>query len=175
MTDTAQFTLFRPSETDIPALAALGADTFAESHGDQYAPADLEAFVSQVFEPAAVRGEWVDPRYAFQVAQSEDRFIGYCKLGPASGDFDCDLELKQIFVRREHYGTPVGAALMAWAKQEAASRDVETLGLSVWEGNARAIRFYEKHGFERTGTVSFQVGDKVETDVTFACRVNETG
>ena len=160
------FMLRSPTEADVKALARLGADTFTESHGDQYSAEDLASFVEQVFDPVAVRGELEDATYAFRVAQTGDRLMGYAKLGPASGEFEGDLELKQIFVRKEIYGSPVGAALMDWAKDEAKARRVNSVGLSVWEGNARAIRFYEKHGFRRTGTIAFEVGEKVETDVT---------
>ena len=30
--------------------------------------------------------------------------------------------------------------------------------------NARAVRFYEKHGFTRVGAKTFQLGRNVETD-----------
>ncbi|WP_265587804.1 GNAT family N-acetyltransferase [Sphingomicrobium arenosum] len=159
-----------PEAEDIEQLSALGAETFRESHGDQYTAEDLDAFVSQVFDADAVRGEWEDERYRFQVATRDEDFIGYCKLGPPSGDFDCDVELKQIFVRRAAYGSGAGAGLMDWALGEARAQGIERLGLSVWEGNGRAMRFYEKHGFERSGTIDFTVGEKVETDLVMIRR-----
>ena len=173
MSNRNELVLSAPSGEDIAELARLGAETFAESHGSQYEPQDLESFVAQVFAPSAVRAEWEDSRYAFRIAIIADRMIGYCKLGPASGEIEGDLELKQIFVRTDFYGTGIGPSLMQWAKAEAAARSAPTIGLSVWEGNARAIRFYEKHGFERTGTMSFEVGDKVETDITLCCAVEQ--
>ncbi len=171
-----RITLRKPTAADIDDLARLGAETFAESHGDQYEPDDLASFAEQVFAPAAIRGEWEDAAYAFQIASTVDgRMVGYCKLGPATGEFEGDLELKQIFVRQELYGSSLGASLMQWANSEATNRCAQSIGLSVWEGNSRAIRFYEKHGFHQTGTIAFQVGSKVETDVTMNCAVARAG
>ena len=36
--------------------------------------------------------------------------------------------------------------------------------LAVWEHNARAIRFYEKHGFARVGEQLFRLGADTQTD-----------
>jgi ribosomal protein S18 acetylase RimI-like enzyme len=36
--------------------------------------------------------------------------------------------------------------------------------LAVWEHNARAIRFYEKHGFTQVGEQPFTLGRDVQTD-----------
>ena len=39
-----------------------------------------------------------------------------------------------------------------------------TVWLGVNEENARAIRFYEKHGFGKVGRKSFRLGDRLEED-----------
>ena len=52
---------------------------------------------------------------------------------------------------------------------KASVADAEEKGAAgVWLGvnseNAKAIRFYEKSGFQRVGTKSFKLGDTVEHD-----------
>jgi len=57
-------------------------------------------------------------------------------------------DLDQIAVAPALFGSPVAAALMDFAKALAGER----LTLTVNASNARAIRFYERHGFVPTGT-----------------------
>ena len=66
---------------------------------------------------------------------------GFVTVDPATGYLD------QIVVAPEAWGSPVAAALIGAAKRIAPSG----LDLHVNRDNARAIRFYEKHGFEISG------------------------
>lgn len=167
----ANVRLFEPGVEQIEALSRLGAETFEESHGAQYSAEDLDAFVNMVFSQDAVSAEWRDERYAFCVASSGDELVGYCKLGPASDEIPCDIELKQIFLRRTHYGSGIALRLLEWAFEEARSRKAKRMGLSVWEENERAIRFYDREGFERVGRMAFVVGEKVETDIVMVRQI----
>lgn len=56
--------------------------------------------------------------------------------------------LDQIVVAPESWGSPVAAALIGAAKRIAPAG----LDLHVNQDNARAVRFYEKHGFAISGT-----------------------
>jgi ribosomal protein S18 acetylase RimI-like enzyme len=44
------------------------------------------------------------------------------------------------------------------------ARGAARLWLGVWERNARAIRFYQKHGFADIGTQVFRLGTDLQTD-----------
>jgi ribosomal protein S18 acetylase RimI-like enzyme len=48
--------------------------------------------------------------------------------------------------------------------ESAAATGAAGMWLGVNSENARAIRFYEKSGFRRVGTKSFQLGSTVEHD-----------
>jgi diamine N-acetyltransferase len=51
-------------------------------------------------------------------------------------------------------------AALDFAENERAT----TVWLAVWQRNARAIAFYEKHGFHCTGTQPFLLGSDLQTD-----------
>jgi ribosomal protein S18 acetylase RimI-like enzyme len=74
------------------------------------------------------------------------------------------VELSKCYVHPEHHGLGAAAELMQ-ASLDAAER---AGGRGVWLGvnsqNARAVRFYEKSGFRKVGTKSFQLGSTVEHD-----------
>jgi ribosomal protein S18 acetylase RimI-like enzyme len=74
--------------------------------------------------------------------------VGFCIV---KGD-----ELYQLYVSAEARGSGVAAALMADAEARFAERGVENAWLACAVGNDRAARFYEKGGWHRAGTVTYQ-------------------
>jgi GNAT superfamily N-acetyltransferase len=62
-------------------------------------------------------------------------------------------ELYQLYVSAASRGTGVAAALIADAETLIAHSGADTAWLACAIGNARAARFYEKHGWQRIGTM----------------------
>jgi GNAT superfamily N-acetyltransferase len=62
-------------------------------------------------------------------------------------------ELYQFYVAAPARGTGVAAALMSDAEAQMVSRGIARAWLACAVGNARAARFYEKSGWQRTATV----------------------
>lgn len=82
------------------------------------------------------------PAAAIVVAEKDGGIVGFVTVDPATGYLD------QIVVAPPEWGTQVGAALLAAAKELSPAG----LELDVNADNARAIGFYRKHGFAVTGT-----------------------
>jgi GNAT superfamily N-acetyltransferase len=80
-----------------------------------------------------------------RVAELSDETVGFCMI---HGD-----ELYQLFVTAAARGSGVAAALVADAEARLAAAGVATVWLACAIGNERAARFYEKCGWQRTGTV----------------------
>jgi putative acetyltransferase len=81
------------------------------------------------------------PSATVTVAEREGALIGFVTVDPKTRYLD------QIVVAPEAWGSDVAAQLMAEARRLSPSG----LDLKVNADNARAIRFYEKHGFAITG------------------------
>jgi putative acetyltransferase len=81
------------------------------------------------------------PQAIIVVAQANDSVVGFVTVEPRSGYLD------QIVVAPEFWGGELATALLDEAKRISPAR----LDLLVNKDNARAIRFYEKHGFEYAG------------------------
>lgn len=160
----------KPSEFD--QMAALGGRLFTESFGHLYSAEDLTAFLEQVHSRQGVEADFQSGR-RYWIAENLDtnersRWIGYCKGGPVglpveSGDGKA-LELKQIYVDRQFHGLGVGRALMnhflGWAESEGA----QSVFLSCWSQNERALAFYKAYGFEIVGSCKFQIGNHLDDD-----------
>ena len=86
------------------------------------------------------RGELV-PATVITIAERDGAMLGFVTVDPRNGYLD------QIVVAPEAWGSALAAALIDAAKRIAP----DGLGLKVNQTNARAIRFYEKHGFVVAG------------------------
>lgn len=107
------------------------------------------------------------------VAELDPTFapVGYAVL--TAPDFPTvtqggDIELRRIYTLRQTYGSGIGAALMARALVDAKRLGGTRLLLGVWEHNARARAFYERHGFGEIGSRTFQLGDTLHVDPVYA-------
>jgi ribosomal protein S18 acetylase RimI-like enzyme len=90
--------------------------------------------------------EGLDQQGRTWVAIEGDEVIGFSSSGPARGDDPpWPLELWALYVRPKRHGSGAGALLA-----DAALGELPAF-LWVLEGNARAIRFYEKIGFALDG------------------------
>jgi putative acetyltransferase len=90
------------------------------------------------------RQRWRDqvvPVATITVAEADDKVVGFVTVDPLTFDLD------QMVVAPEAWGIGVASALIAQAKRISPAG----LDLHVNTDNARAIRFYEKHGFVISG------------------------
>lgn len=68
-----------------------------------------------------------------------------------------DDEVEQVFVDPDHHGSGVAAPLLASVERQVAAQGYDVAWLAVVEGNARARRFYEKHGWSDAGYLPYEV------------------
>ncbi len=75
------------------------------------------------------------------LAENDGQLLGFVTVDPKTKYLD------QIVVAPEHWGSGIAEALLIQAKR----LSPDGLDLLVNKDNARAIRFYEKHGFAYAG------------------------
>jgi ribosomal protein S18 acetylase RimI-like enzyme len=125
------------------------------------------------YGPAQQRAELEDPRNTYLVAEIGGALAGYTLLrrGRAPGNASSlrsPVEIARFYVAREWHGRGVAQALMAAAVAEARRQEGETLWLTVWTENPRAIAFYRKEGFIAAGTSAFRLGTLIQQDYLMA-------
>ena len=162
--------------TDVPALAALGRESFVAKFGSLYKPRDLAAFLEEIHAEEVVAEEIAatDRRYA--LAERDGALVGYCKLGldcgwPEHARGAHTIELRQLYTAPDATGGGIGAALMDWALAEAKALGADEIQLSVWSGNHGAQRFYRRYGFEKVADIEFWVGGQCDDEFLLARRV----
>lgn len=176
MTATSHHTLRRAVAGDVPALAELAAITFPLACPPGSTEEDQRAFVDAVLSPAAFERYLADPARTVLVAATDApgaELLGYTMLVagvPSDEDVRASLtlaptvELSKCYVHPDRHGAGVADALMAASIADGQARGAAGMWLGVNQQNARAQRFYGRHGFARVGVKHFQVGARLEDD-----------
>ncbi|MEJ3405542.1 GNAT family N-acetyltransferase [Rathayibacter sp. YIM 133350] len=163
--------LATPADTD--ALAELAEATFALACPPGTTPDAVSAFLAANLSGEHFARYLAEPHRTIVVAEHGGAAVGYSML--VFGEpYDADaaaairirptVELSKFYTRAQAHGSGIAALLMSATLDAARERDAVGIWLGVNEQNARAIRFYEKNGFQRVGAKRFLVGERLEND-----------
>ena len=130
--------------TDLPAAARLWHDVWHETHAPLMPPAlaALRTHADFATRLSALRAD-------LRVAGPKGAPVGFCAIRKD--------EMHQLFLAPEARGTGVAARLLADAETRLADRGYRRVWLDCAIGNDPAIRFYERHGWQRCGIRSLDL------------------
>lgn len=136
--------MIRPArESDVDRLAQIWLQGWRDGHLD-IVPAALARLRTLDSFRDRLRAALTDVR----VAISSGQLVGFVMF---KGD-----EVYQFFVADEARGSGVAAELMDDAERQLAAGGVSTAWLACAIGNERAARFYEKRGWRRAATITYE-------------------
>jgi diamine N-acetyltransferase len=166
-------TVQRASLADVDALAKVAKATFALACPPGTTEENIRSFIEQNLSAEALTDYLHSGRHRLWLAKKDDDPVGYALSiheDPAAhkiGDtvvVTPTVELSKIYVVENEHGAGVATLLLEEVVVEATLSSARSVWLGVNQFNARANRFYEKHGFELCGTRQFQVGERLEED-----------
>jgi ribosomal protein S18 acetylase RimI-like enzyme len=146
-----------------PAIAAIGKQAFADTFGPLFESREqLKQYLDRTYAIAKIAFGLRKSSNVFYLAVAGERPVGFIKLkknclNPQIPSLS-QMELQKLYVLKEYHGGGAGAGLMKAAIELAAAEKMEHLWLDTHIGNARGIRFYEKHGFIIYGEHYFTIG-----------------
>lgn len=166
----------RADHADVEALAALAGLTFPLACPPHTTDEAKATFIAAHLSEASFTRYLDDPARVIFVAEAEGALAGYTML-VAGEPTDADVaaavtlrptvELSKCYVHPGAHGAGVASALMAESLAEATASGARGMWLGVNQLNARAQRFYGKHGFTRVGVKRFLVGERYEDDYVY--------
>lgn len=150
---------YRMTPADAALLAKIGGISLLESHGHS-APAEImQQYVANSFSEEACRAELADDNNIFTAVVYQNEPVGYSKIILRTPHPLVDLhpvtKLERLYLLKEYYGHRLGHQLLEEAINFSESSGDKGMWLDVWQENHRAIRFYQKQGFETVGEDRF--------------------
>lgn len=163
-------------ETDAAIIALLGRLTYAESHGHFIADKnDLSAYLNGAFSVAKTKQELNNSKHLFYLIYVDDLPVGYAKLvlnakhESVTSQNNCRLE--RIYVLNEFIPLKIGQQFLTFVEEKAKALQLDTMWLSVYIKNNRAIRFYQRNGFKNIGALHFLVNGKGYENIIFSKQI----
>ena len=155
----------RATEAHTDLLAQMGRSTYAESHGHFIENEnDLLEYLNKAFSISQTKKELIDRKNYFFLIYSDNTPVGYTKLvfGESHENLVSDKSccLERIYVKNEYIPLKIGQKLLNHIEKQTKKLQCDTLWLSVYIKNERAIRFYEKNDFTKVGQRAFTVNGK---------------
>lgn len=146
------------SVSDLPAIQAIGRETYHEHFPSIWSEDYLQEFLRQDFSGQSLQQSLSSPDHTWLIAQDAgDSVVGYAKLNwdrpePVSGRIGT--ELQKIYFRAHATGNGYGGTLLESIIGMAAKRS-DMLWLDVLKTNLGAQRFYASRGFRVLGEEPF--------------------
>jgi len=151
----------RAEPADAATIALLGRITFVETFGHLFHDQadELRAYLDATFGVAKLEDSLANARNHYWLASLRRLPVGFAKLKLPSPQeqYRNAAQLQKIYVLREFLDRGVGRALL-YAVMAVAAAHAPLLWLDVLRENARAIRFYARHGFVVSGEDSYAIG-----------------
>ncbi len=156
------------THADLSDLVKLGRTAFLQAFTPQNKLANVRFYLDVAFTEKQFLMEIQNPSSVFFLLEANGKLAGYTKVNQVPAQTDIhdpeSLEIARLYVLEEFLGAGLGKVLLDIASGYAKDCGKSYLWLGVWEKNARAIRFYEKHGLRKFGEHPFPFGDEVQTD-----------
>jgi len=142
-------------------ISVLLKTVFIEAYAIEGISFEFSNFVKETFSLENVRKIISEYPDQFLIAYLDANPIGVAQLLVESS---CPIrktsipELNRLYVLKRFNGKGVGSRLMIESERFLKENNFAELYLEVFEGNTRAISFYEKLGYQKIGEVDFHLG-----------------
>lgn len=171
---------------DAAQIATLGATVFTKTFGHAVSQKGLSEFLTENYSTTSIFKDITNPSKSTIVAYTEEpttstcttssKIVGFALLTrdskePCLAHLSDVVELQRLYVDGAFQGRGVGKMLEEKVEEMARGMGFGTLWLGVWEENSRALRVYEKMGFEIVGEHDFVIGEVVQKDLIMVKRI----
>ena len=154
--------VFRPATpADALCLGVLSTQVFLDTYATQGIRPAVASEALARHSVAVYEALLADPAVTILVAECAGHLVGFSQvrngLGHALVPEPAAAELDRLYVQERFTGRGVGRDLLRHAEKAAAARGADTLWLTAWEGNARALQFYPRRGYEALGMTVYTI------------------
>lgn len=156
-----QTSIIRSDRNAAEILAEIGRQTFIESHGHSASSADIAAYVNEKYTADVFRQELENTGHLYHTIYYGQQAAGYSKIimncGHENIAFSNITKLERLYLLKDYYDLKLGLQLMEYNIRLSKENNQKGIWLFVWKENDRALRFYQKYGFQIVGSHDFRI------------------
>ncbi|WP_282112445.1 GNAT family N-acetyltransferase [Maribacter stanieri] len=153
---------------DLQLLRQISEETFSIAFAKDNNPIDFKNYIEKAFALESIKEELLNPNSDFFFAYHDNEIVAYFKVNVVEAQSDIkrddSIELERIYVLSQFQGLGIGEKLLDHIKKLASEKNKKMLWLGVWQENKKAVKFYERHGFEKFDTHPYFIGSDEQTD-----------
>jgi diamine N-acetyltransferase len=167
---------FRPAQpADALCLGVLSTQVFLDTYAPYGIRAALAHEVLAQHDVATYERALAHPATTILVAECAGHLVGFSVVNDGAGhdlvSEPAAAELRRLYVQEPFTGRGVGRDLLRHAEKAAAARGADALWLTAWAGNARALLFYPRCGYEDLGATVYSFGGEDYPNRLFGKRI----
>jgi diamine N-acetyltransferase len=151
----------RATAADYQTIVDIGKISVTEAHRGSCPDEDLDAFVARNYNGEAIRAELTDANNIYHIIYWDGEPAGFSKiiLNAAHADIQQKnvTKLDRIYLLSTFFNRKLGLELLKFNIDFSKSHQQSGIWLYTWTGNERAIKFYQKNGFNIIGSYDFPV------------------
>ncbi|MBL9172539.1 MAG: GNAT family N-acetyltransferase [Verrucomicrobiales bacterium] len=148
---------FRPAGIgDVPLIRSLAIRIWHESYRDLLSEAQRNYMLDWMYAHPKLDTE-IRRGVAYRIVELEGEPAGYLAWEPLPDR--TTLHLHKLYLLGRYQGRGVGRAMLECVFEAARAGGFASVELRVNRGNTRALRAYERAGFERADTVITDIGN----------------
>lgn len=157
--------IIRANSSHAETIASIGKQSFRDAFGQLFNDkVELFEYLEYTYDIDKITKSINKENNVFFIAFVENVPVGFAKLKKYSLNEQIEsiaqMELQKIYVLSYYHGSGAGAALMRAVLDLAYQIQPDYLWLDTHVTNTKAIRFYEKNGFIRSGKNYFTIGNQ---------------
>ncbi|MES2646590.1 MAG: GNAT family N-acetyltransferase [Bacteroidota bacterium] len=151
-------------------ITDLGVTSFYETYAAYNTASDMLQYTNENYNKERLEEEIDNPEVNYFIAYLDDQPAGFAKLRQPEETHEMlqhtrNIELERIYVLQSFKRSGIGKALIDTCIERSRKENFEVIWLGVWQQNQKAIKFYEKIGFEYFGDHSFLLGEDLQHDL----------
>lgn len=162
--------------SDLIPLRELCIRAFRNAYDWYNTAEDMNGYVNDYFSSEKIESELTDPSFHYLLAFSGEEIIAYAKLSLFPGELknssERPLEIARLYTSPELIGKGIGKKLIEASAAYALQNNFDSLCLSAWQKNEKAVAFYKREGFQIAGTTHFVLGKDVQDDFIMVKRLS---
>lgn len=152
---------------DVEELRTLSELAFRNAYSWYNTPENMEFYVRNHFTEEKLAEEISDPSFVYLLAFENNELAGYAKLDLKTTIKTAakkPLEIARLYTKPELIGKGVGKKLVREVDRFAVENGFDSVCLSAWQKNEKAVKFYQREGFVIGGTLKFLFGTDLQDD-----------